>query len=98
MNNELTEEPKVHLLRRVEELADSFVPRTPLERELAAALRSDSAGSEVTRDTVLTGSERRALKAMSLAEARLRRSELLKCRSAHLHMMHLILLCICAYA
>ena len=74
-------------MRSSEELAESFVPRTPLEKALAEAMGSKSASSksseaaasdEITWKTVLTRAEQKVLKAMSLSEARLRRAELLK--------------------
>ncbi|KAK7494284.1 hypothetical protein BaRGS_00014387 [Batillaria attramentaria] len=58
-----------------------FTPRTPLELEIAAALKQRDPEHIIAKGKVTTPAEEKALAAMSVEEARERREELLKYRA-----------------
>ncbi|ESO89301.1 hypothetical protein LOTGIDRAFT_183349 [Lottia gigantea] len=66
-------------LKTSDEMTKRFQPRTPLEREIALLLHGSDNVECQTK--MLTKAEERALKAMSLEEAKERRAELMKFRA-----------------
>ncbi len=66
-------------LQTTEQVVKRFTPHTPLELEVAALLHGNP--NVLTKNTVLTEAEQKALRAMDVVEARDRRAELQKYRA-----------------
>ncbi|XP_064594449.1 LOW QUALITY PROTEIN: U3 small nucleolar RNA-associated protein 14 homolog A-like [Liolophura sinensis] len=73
------QQPDLKVVTRTDEFVKRFQARTPLEKEVAALLHGSDSVLENTQ--VLTAAEQRALDAMSLEEAKMRRAELQKYRA-----------------